>query len=180
MRTPARSASGQAWEPFPGDPLRFRPTWRQSLGQGMWMGLLVAGALALTGLAAVLAPVVAHWLTGVHPQRSVPPQVWWALALPVPVGGLVGLVVGRRVGADLDAVGAWAVPGALGGSAPWHRVVEVRMERRGRRTVVALPLVDGSIVRLRAPYDGHLMGRDPDFERKQFRIRLHWETHRYG
>ncbi|HTF11535.1 MAG TPA: hypothetical protein VK659_25505 [Asanoa sp.] len=144
------------------------------------MGLLVVGALALTGLAALLAPVVAHWLVGVEPHRTVPPQTWWALAPPVPVGGLMGLLLRRRVGADLDSVGVWAVPGAIGASAPWHRVVEVRMERRGRRTVVALPLLDGSIVRLRAPYDGHLMGRDPEFERKQFRIRLLWETHRYG
>lgn len=146
----------------------------------MWVGLLVVGALALTGLAAEVAPAVAHWLTGVPPHRTVPGQTWWALVLPVPLGGLVGLVLGRRVGADLDSTGAWSVPGALGASAPWHRVVEVRMERRGRRTVVALPLLDGSIVRLRAPYDGHLMGRDPQFERKQFRIRLLWETHRYG
>ena len=129
----------------------------------------------------VLAPVVAHWLTGVEPLRTVvPPQSWWVLVLPVPLGGLVGLVLGRRVGADLDSVGVWSVPGAIGNSAPWHLVVEVRMERRGRRTMVALPLLDGSIVRLRAPYDGHLLGRDPEFERKQFRIRLLWETHRYG
>ncbi|SDZ28581.1 hypothetical protein SAMN05421684_4160 [Asanoa ishikariensis] len=179
MRTPVRVVSA-AQEPLPGDPLRFRPTWRQALGRGMWVGVLVSGALALTGLAAVLAPEVAHWLTDAELYRTVPPQLWWLLVLPVPVSAVLGLLLRGRVGADLDAAGAWAVPGALGDSAPWHRVVEVRMERRGRRTVVALPLLDGSIVRLRAPYDGHLLGRDPDFERKQFRIRLLWETHRYG
>jgi hypothetical protein len=179
MRTPVRVVSAER-EPLPGDPLRFRPTWRQALGRGMWVGLLVTGALALTGLAALLAPVVAHWLTGVEPHRVVPLRIWWVLTVPVPLGALAGVLLRRRVGADLDSAGAWSVPGALGDSAPWRRVVEVRMERRGRRTVVALPLVDGSIVRLRAPYDGHLLGRDPDFERKQFRIRLLWETHRYG
>ncbi|GIF74836.1 hypothetical protein [Asanoa siamensis] len=179
MRTPARAASGQT-EHLPGDPLCFRPTWRQALGRGMWVGLLVTGALALTGLSALLAPVVAHWLTGVEPHRTVPAEIWWVLVLPVPAGGLLAVLLRHRVGVDLDAVGVWAVPGSLNASAPWHRVVEVRMERRGRRTVVALPLVDGSIVRLRAPYDGHLLGRDPEFERKQFRIRLLWETHRYG
>src|ERR1044072_7925402 len=85
MRTPVRVVSA-AQEPLPGDPLCFRPTWRQALGRGMWVGLLVSGALALTGLAAVLAPVVPHWLTGVEPQRVVPPQIWWVLVLPVPVG----------------------------------------------------------------------------------------------
>ena len=180
MRTPARTARGAAEEPHPGDGLRFRPTWRQALGHGLWVGLLVTGALLLTCTAAVAAPSVVDWLAGTDLERPVPRFVWVALLLPVPLGGLLGLVLGRRVGADLDAAGVRGASAAVGVATPWHRVVDVRVERRGRRTVVALPVDDGSIVRLRAPYDGDLLGRDPDFERKHFRIRHLWEIHRYG
>jgi hypothetical protein len=146
----------------------------------MFVGLLAAAALGLTVLAAVLAPELVHWVSGAELHRSLPPQTWYILVLPVPLGGLLALALRGRVGADLDSAGVWGVPSALGESTPWRRVVDVRVERRGRRTVVALPLEDGSIVRLRAPYDGHLLGRDPEFERKHFRVRYLWESHRYG
>jgi hypothetical protein len=44
---------------------------------------------------------------------------------------------------------------------------------------VAIYLEDGSTLRLRAPYDGGLLGRDPRFEQKMFMICHLWETHRY-
>lgn len=146
----------------------------------MYVGLLVTGALALTGLSAVVAPTLVNWLAGTGLRHSVPLVAWLVLAVPVPLGGLTGLALGRRVGADLDAAGVWAVPAALGASAPWRRVADIHVERRGGRTVVAFALDDGSMLRLRAPYDGPLLGRDPEFERKQFRIRHLWEAHRYG
>jgi hypothetical protein len=54
----------------------------------------------------------------------------------------------------------------------------VRAERRGGRAHVAVYLDSGQIVRLLAPYDGGLVARDREFERKLFMLRHLWETHR--
>jgi hypothetical protein len=70
-------------------------------------------------------------------------------------------------------------PSAFDGFVPWRLVVDIRAERRRWRTRVAIYLEDGSTLRLRAPYDGGLLGRDPRFEQKMFMICHLWETHRY-
>ncbi|MFD0821871.1 hypothetical protein ACFQ0D_26950, partial [Micromonospora zhanjiangensis] len=64
------------------------------------------------------------------------------------------------------------------GFAPWRQVVDVRAERRRRRTVVMIYLDGDAALRMRAPFDGELLGRDPRFEQKLFMIRQLWETHR--
>jgi hypothetical protein len=70
------------------------------------------------------------------------------------------------------------VPRTAGGDAPWHRIEDLRAERRGGRTHVAVYLDSGQVLRLLAPYDGGLAARDPQFERKLFMLRHLWETHR--
>jgi hypothetical protein len=151
---------------------RFRPTRAQAVGRGMARGLLVGGALGLAALAGTLA----------GGSRA------WAVALCVPVllgcgvGAVAGLARGRRMGADADTLGVHRVPAAPPRwpppLAPWDRIVDIRAERHGGRTVVAVHLDSSVVHRLAAPYDGRLLGHDPYFEYKLFRLRHLWETHR--
>jgi hypothetical protein len=150
----------------------FRPTATQALGRGAWIGAGV-GLLLLSTLA-VLA-----W-AGLTAQFDVP--LWLTVAGPLAVcpvvGASFGLLFGRDEGADVDDFGIHTVPRTAGGDAPWHRIEDVRAERRGARTHVAVYLDSGQIVRLLAPYDGGIVARDPEFERKLFMLRHLWETHR--
>ncbi|MEV4760328.1 hypothetical protein AB0J86_35220 [Micromonospora sp. NPDC049559] len=154
----------------------FRPTWRQALACGLCPGLL--GSLALA-LAALAVPVLLEAVAGRPPQPAVPPApVWLAALAPVPLGLLGGVLARRRVGARIDESGVRCGSPDAVRFAPWRAVVDVRAERRRYRTAVAVYLYDGSILRLRAPYDGCLLGRDPMFERKLFMICHLWATHR--
>jgi hypothetical protein len=60
----------------------------------------------------------------------------------------------------------------------WRRVVDIRAERHGARTVAAVYLDTGVVLWLPAPYDGRFLARDPRFEWKLFTLRNLWETHR--
>jgi hypothetical protein len=153
--------------------VRFRPTATQVLGRGAYVGGVVGvgllGGLALLDAVGVLtlAELTAPWL---------------ALAAPLAVGPVVGatlaVLFGRDVGADVDDFGIHTVPRTAGGDAPWHRIGDLRAERHGGRTHVAVYLDSGQILRLPAPYDGGIASRDPQFERKLFMLRHLWETHR--
>jgi hypothetical protein len=157
----------------------FRPTWRQALSAGLRAGGAGTSVLALVAAAATAVPPLAERITGTTlglPQ--LPPLAWIAVLVPLPLGTLGGLLLGRQVGVRLDGVGVHPLTLAPQSVAAWGRVMDIRTERRRRRTVIVLYLRDGSIVRLRAPYDGGLLGRDPQFERKLFMIRHVWETHR--
>jgi hypothetical protein len=109
--------------------------------------------------------------------------LWIAVLVP-PVAGaagaLVALAVGRDEGADVDDVGVRPVPDLAQGLLPWQRIEELRTERRGGRTGVAVYLVGGRAVRLPAPYDGRLLGADRQFERKLIMLRHLWEAHRHA
>jgi hypothetical protein len=154
----------------------FRPTWRQALACGLCPGVLGALAVAMT---AVAAPPLLDAVAGRTPQPGVPPPLaWLAVLAPLPLGALGGFVLRRRVGARVHELGVQCGSFGPTGFAPWRLVVDVRAERRRCRTAVAVYLEDGSILRLRAPYDSRLLGRDPQFERKLFMICHLWETHR--
>jgi hypothetical protein len=150
----------------------FRPTATQALGRGAYIGTVVG--LLLLGALTVLA-----W-AGLTARWGVPP--WLTLAAPLAVCPVIGavyvLLFGRAEGADIDDFGIHTVPRTAGGDAPWHRIEDLRAERRGGRTHVAVYLDSGQIMRLLAPYDGGIVARDPEFERKLFMLRHLWETHR--
>jgi hypothetical protein len=153
---------------------RFRRTRRQALGRRLYLGCLVAGGLAL-----LLAAALATRRAGGAPLPSgLVVACVMAVGLPVPVGLVVGLLGGTGVGADVDDLGIHRVPPVPSSFAPWEAVVDLRAERRAGRTVVALYLDGGTVIRMAAPYDGQYLGRDPEFERKLFTLRNLWEMHR--
>lgn len=139
-----------------------------------------AGSLALAGMTAAISvvPAAAALATGTSSSPQVPAWAWLVAAAVFPVGVLAGLLIGRHVGVRMDAVGVHPLSLASQTVVAWAEVTDVRTERRRRRTVVVFYLRDGSAVRLRAPYDGGLLGRDPFFDRKMFMIRHVWATHR--
>lgn len=138
----------------------FRPTWRQAIGHGLWAGVVCAV------VALAVAFVVPAWLR---------PVILVALPLAVAVAGTVA---GRRGAAEIDEYGIRRAGPALPGLASWRQVVDIRPERRRRRTVVAVYLDSGETLRLPAPYDGLWLARDPFFERRLFMLVHLWETHR--
>ena len=150
----------------------FRPTRAQAVGLGGYLGGLVG-----VGAAVIMLPVAAAGL----PARVGLPA-WLAVLAPLGVGVVVGagggLAFGRESGADIDDAGIHPVPPSPGSFAPWHRIDDLRAERRGGRTYVAVCFDTGHSARLRAPYDGQFLARDPEFERKLFMLRNLWETHR--
>jgi len=138
----------------------FRPTWRQAAGHGLYLGAITA--------AVFLVPAV---LAG--------PPIWaWALlAFGPPLAGAAGgLAAGRRAGVEICAGGIRTSSGL----APWHRVVDLREERRGGRTVVSVYLDSGASLVLRAPYSGGLFAADPRFEVKMFALSYMWRSRRFG
>jgi hypothetical protein len=145
-------------------PATFRPTCRQALGRGLYLGVVVA-AVAVAA-AVVVAP---------------PGWVWPVLALGLPAAGaLLGLAVGRCTGTEISAGGIRTLSVFADDVAPWHRVVDLRAERRGGRTVVSVYLDSGASVQLRAPYDGGLFAADPRFEVKMFALSAIWRSNRFG
>jgi hypothetical protein len=150
----------------------FRPTRGQSLSRGAILG-------TLCGLAVSVAALVL-WMFGVALRAGVPG--WFVALSPVVLGlllgAIVGLILGRLVGADLNGQGIHPVPGTPGVYAPWQRIEDLRTERIGGRTYVAVCFDTGFVARLRAPYSGRFLAVDPQFERKLFLLRNMWETHR--
>jgi hypothetical protein len=151
----------------------FRPTPAQALGRGALLGGLVGLIGGLVVLTLVGCDVAAF--------RSQMPA-WLSLAAPlaagVAVGAVAGLLFGRTEGADIDDIGIHVVPRMPDGFASWQQIADVRAERRGGRTHVAVYLDTGRILRLRAPYDGRWLAADREIERKVFMLRNLWETHR--
>ncbi len=152
----------------------FRRTRPQALGHGLFLGAVVGSLLFAAGLVATLVrDVTAH---SVWPY----PWLWLLLAvvLPVVIGGLIGTLTGSRTGVDADDLGIHSVPPLPRSFGPWPAIADIRAERRHSRTVVAIYLESGAVLRLRAPYDGRMLGRDPRFERKIFMLLNIWEAHR--
>jgi hypothetical protein len=79
----------------------------------------------------------------------------------------------------IDAGGIRTVTPFAGGVQPWSRVVDLRAERRGGRTVVSVYLDSGASLQLRAPYSGELFAADPRFESKVFALSNLWRSHRF-
>lgn len=130
----------------------------------------MSGALLvlLAGLSRAAPAVLPSWL-------------WPLLAFGPPLAGMLGgVLVGRRLGTDIDAGGIRTVSAFTRGVEPWNQVVDVRAERRGARTVVSVYLDSGESVQLRAPYDGEFFAADPQFELKVFRLSHLWRSHRFG
>jgi hypothetical protein len=150
-----------------GTPARFRPTGRQAFGNGLYLGAVTSGVAVPVVAVASLTGALRPWWTWVS----------FLLAWPL-AGAAVGWIAGRRVGADVDAGGIRTVCGSTGSLQPWHRVVDLRAERRGARTVVTVYLDSGASVRLRAPYDGGFFAGDPQFEVKVFALANLWRSHR--
>ncbi|MFC0531038.1 hypothetical protein [Phytohabitans kaempferiae] len=138
----------------------FRPTWRQAISHGLCGGMICA--------------VVALLVAFVVPT-SLRPAV---LVVPPLAVLLCRVVAGRRGGTEVDEYGIRRTVPDLPGVASWRQVVDIRPERRRRRTVVAVYLESGETLRLPAPYDGRWLGRDPFFERRLFMLVHLWETHR--
>ncbi|WP_250006086.1 hypothetical protein [Actinoplanes sp. M2I2] len=145
-------------------PATFRPTCRQALGRGLYLGSLVALGVVLITM--VLAPPGPLWVA--------------ALAGPVVPGALIGLLVGRMTGTQISARGIRTVSIFHGGVAPWNEVVDLRAERRGGRTVVSVYLDSGASVQLQAPYSGGLFAADPGFEGKMITLSHLSRSHRFG
>ncbi|MEE6262930.1 hypothetical protein [Plantactinospora sonchi] len=145
----------------------YRLTWRQALTHG-----LRAGGL---GSAVLLAAVA------VAPgARDLPDLAWVLILAPLPSGLLCGTALRSWAGTTLDGAGVRSRSYGPYAFAPWSRVVDVRAERRRGRTLVAVYLADGAVLRLRVPYDGGPLDRDPRFEQKLVMIAQLWEEHRYG
>jgi hypothetical protein len=160
---------------------RFRPTGRQALGHGLGLGALAAAGMALVLLAATGAPRVVDWLTEGPPRFRVrlPVELWLGgIGAALLIGVLVGLSTTRHGGVDADDLGIHRVPPMPRSFAPWQRIVEIQAERRRGRTVVAVWLDSGEVLRLWAPFDGRGLSRDHEFEQKLFTLRNLWETHR--
>jgi hypothetical protein len=160
---------------FVGSRATFRPTWQQALARGVYLG-------AMTSVAALVATLV---VVGVEMAvaDAGPPAVllWVAIAFcPPVVGAAAGVLMGRRVGIDIDAGGIHLLPGFTRAVEPWDQVVDLRAERRGGRTVVSVYLESGAAVQLPAPYDGEFLAADPHFERKLFALSHLWRSHRFG
>lgn len=150
----------------------YRPTPMQAIGRGLYYGAQV------TALATALTASIVLSGAEVLDRDRLSVAVGGLLLAPTFVGGVIGLLVGRRRGIDVNALGMRSVPESPTGAQPWPRVVDLRTERRGGRTEVAAYLDTGAAVRLNAPYNGRLLARDPSFEQKYFTLRQLWETHR--
>jgi hypothetical protein len=97
---------------------------------------------------------------------------------PPVTGLLAGGLLRRRIGTEINARGIRTA--ATCGVQPWSRVVDLRAERRGARTVVSVYLDSGGSVQLAAPYSGELFAADPQFEMKVFALSHLWRSHRFG
>jgi hypothetical protein len=156
--------------------VRFRPTARQAIGHGLYVGLV--GALLVTVAVSAVLRIVA---TILHADSggSYRPMAFAAMAtlgVPPLSGALVGLFWGRRIGTQVDEFGVRSTSAEL--PQPWQEVIDFRTERRGGRIQVMTYLYNGTVLPLPAPYDGRLLAHDPDFEHKYLLLRQYWEGHR--
>jgi hypothetical protein len=157
------------------EPARFRPTWQQALGRGLYLGALAS----VVGVSAALLATVAAltWTSSAPP----PHWLWPLLAFgPTVAGPLGGVLLRRRLGTEVDAGGIRIVTPFAQDLEPWSRVVDLRAERRGARTVVSVYLDSGASVQLAAPYSGELFAADPRFELKVLALSHLWRSHRFG
>lgn len=145
----------------------FRLTWRQALVRGLRWGGLGSGAMI-----AIVSAVPGHQEFG--------ELAWAAVLAPLPLGVLCGTAGRLRARSRLDDSGIRVRSYGPRAFVPWSGVADVRAERRRGRTVPAVYLVDGLTLRLRVPYDGGLLDRDPRFEQKLVLIYQVWEAHRHG
>jgi uncharacterized protein YraI len=150
-------------------PATFRPTRQQAVGRGLYLGALAAVVGVTLGLVAAAV-------------AGAPPAWVWAMLVvgPPALGALLAIPVGRRTGVQICARGIRTLSPFADGLAPWNRVVDVRAERRGGRTVVSVYLDSGASVQLSAPYSGDLFAADPQFESKMFALSHLWRSHRFG
>ena len=156
-------------------PATFRPTRQQALARGLYLGVLAAAAVvAATALATVAALA---WT-----EVSAPAAWLWAVLAfaPPALGAVLGAFVRRRTGTEICAGGIRTLSVFADGLAPWSRVVDLRAERRGGRTVVSVYLDNGVSLQLQAPYSGGLFAADPRFESKMFALSHLWRSHRFG
>lgn len=168
----------QHLDPYPSALARFRPTRCQAASRGAARGAGI-GTLAAVVLAALVA------VAGSGARRDLWPAVLVPLLGGALLGAVAGLFAGRSTGVDADDLGLHRVPPVPAALwpppfAPWQRISDIRAERRGSRTVVAIYLDFGPVSRLPAPYDGRWLERDAQFEWKLFTLRNLWETHRTG
>jgi hypothetical protein len=148
----------------------FRPTWQQSLARGVYLGALVSVAAVPVVLLAVLFGAPS-------------PPVWaWAVLTfgPALAGAPAGLVWSRTAGTVIHAGGIRTESPFTAEVEPWSRVVDLRAERRGGRTVVSVYLSSGASKQLSAPYSGEFLAADPQFEMKVFALSHLWRSHRFG
>jgi hypothetical protein len=148
----------------------FRPTWQQALGRGLYLGVLVS----------VLTLTVALIVTALPAAVFAAPPIWlWLLLVlgPPVLGAAGGVLLGRRSGTEISARGIRAAARPV---QPWSRVVDLRAERRGSRTVVSVYFDSGASVQLPAPYTGEWFAADPRFELKVFALSQLWRSHRFG
>ena len=145
-------------------PARFRPTPQQALARGLFIGTLVSVAGVTAAL--LVSLLVEH-----------PVWLWPLLAAPPLIGMAAGVLLRGRLGARIDARG---IRTAAGPVAPWSRVVDLRAERRGARTVVSVYLDSGASLQLAAPYSGEFFAADPQFELKVFALSTLWRSQRVG
>jgi hypothetical protein len=140
----------------------------------LFVGLIIGVALVAVGIVVIIV----GWVDMGHS----PPYPWaWlisALVVPTAIAAVVGGTSDVRIGVDADDLGIHSVPPQPRSFGPWAAIADIRVERRRSRTVVVLYLESGAVLRLRAPYDGLLLSRDPRFERKFFTLLNLWETHR--
>jgi hypothetical protein len=156
-------------DPYPTALARFRPTPLQAASWGAWRGLAIGAGLAVAMLALAV---------GIRSGWGAVAAVIVPVTAGVVVGAAGGLARGPRVGVDVDDVGLHRRPPAPPGLVDWTEIVDIRAERRGARTVVAVYLDSGVVSRLPAPYHGRWLGADPQFEWKLFTLRNLWATHR--
>jgi hypothetical protein len=148
-------------------PVRYRPTSRQLVGRAVRSGLLTSAVVAV--------PVAVRFVGGNLMSAEL-----IAVPLAFVAGALVSAPLLRRGGVDVDETGIHPVlPGAARRDhAAWQQIIDIRAERRGARTVPVVYMKSGRAWRLRVPYDGPLLGRDPHFDEKLCTLRNMWDTYK--
>jgi hypothetical protein len=149
----------------------FRPTRQQAIGRGLYIGGLAG--LITCGVLGILATVGLCRLLGA-PDHLVPVLLFAPLPVGIVLGCLLGLAYCRHDGADVDELGIQRASGHVA----WRSIADLRAERRGGRTRVAVYCHTGPTGWLEAPYTGRLLATDPEFERKLFMLRNALATHR--
>jgi hypothetical protein len=149
---------------------RFRPTRRQAVGRGLYLGVLVAAGALLAAL-----------LAGASGLLTLAGWAWAALVVAPPVAGtLGGLALRPRSGTRLSTAGVEFMSRFGPAVEPWQHIIDVRAERRGSRTVISLYRQEGGCVQLPAPYSGELLAADPQFELKVATLTHLWRSRKFG